>query len=220
MNNSTIPIFKKSLILFFLCCSLWVIAQTISGKIIGASDGDTITIRTADGRNYKIRLNGVDCPEKSQDFGKRAKDFTWNFCYGKKISANLLSKDKYDRNIADVFADGQSLNRALVAAGLAWHYKKYSDDPDLARLEDEARAAKRGLWSIPNPMAPWDYRKRGKPVMNEELSAGEVMVCNSPGAKTYHTKMCMGLSRCKKGVSKMSKASAVSQGRKACGYCH
>ncbi|MEY4110128.1 MAG: hypothetical protein RLZZ46_482 [Bacteroidota bacterium] len=211
--------FKKSIFLFFLFSTLWVIAQTISGKIIAASDGDTITVRTSDGINYKIRLNGIDCPEKSQDFGKRAKDFTWNFCYGKTITANLLSKDKYDRNIGDVFADGQSLNRALLSAGLAWHYKKYSSDESLARLEAEARAAKRGLWSIPNPLPPWDYRKGGGAQPVGELSAGQVMVCNSEGAKTFHAKMCKGLSRCSKGVSKISRSSAENSGKKACGYC-
>lgn len=212
--------FKKSLIIFFFFSALWVFAQSVSGKIISASDGDTIVLRSSDGVNYRIRLNGVDCPEKSQDFGKRAKDFTWNFCYGKNLTANLLSKDKYDRNIAEVFADGQSLNRALLAAGLAWHYKKYNNDPELAGLENEARAAKRGLWSIPNPMAPWDFRHKGdmKPV--GDLNIGEVMVCNSSGAKTYHSKMCNGLSRCNKGISKMSKSSAEGAGKKACGYCY
>jgi micrococcal nuclease len=211
---------RKAIFFVFLFSVFWLLAQAISGKIIAAHDGDTITIRSDAGVNYKIRLNGVDCPEKSQDFGKKAKDFTWNFCYGKTITAKLISKDKYDRNIAEVFANGQSLNSALVAAGLAWHYKKYSSDEGLARLEQDARAARRGLWSIPNPMAPWDFRHKGKSQPVGNLNGDEVMVCNSQGAKTYHKKMCTGLSRCNKGISKLSKSSAESQGRKACGYCY
>jgi endonuclease YncB( thermonuclease family) len=210
---------KKVLFFLLYCLSIWLIAQSLTGKIIGAHDGDTITVRTDAGENIKVRLNGIDCPESGQDFGKRAKDFTWNFCYGKTLRVMVVTKDKYDRVVADVFANGQSLNRALVSAGLAWHFKKYSNDADLASLEDQARASGVGLWSVPNPMPPWVYRRRGELEPVGKLQANEVMICNSKSSKTYHNKVCQGLSRCGKGISKVSKANAISSGRSPCGYC-
>jgi endonuclease YncB( thermonuclease family) len=134
-----------------------------SGKVVGVSDGDTITVRTNDGRTVKVRLNGIDCPESHQAFGSRSKEFTSHYAFGQEVTIKEHGGDKYGRTIGDVILrDGRSLNTELVRSGLAWHYVQYSKDPELARLEKGARAAKVGLWSDPKAVAPWDYRHEGK----------------------------------------------------------
>jgi len=133
-----------------------------SGRVVGISDGDTIKV-LHNGRAEKIRLNGIDCPEKGQAFGNKAKQFTSEMVFGKTVTVHEHGRDKYGRMVGDVLLpDGQSLNRELVAAGLAWWYRKYSKDASLGQLEEEARSAKRGLWADPEPIPPWSWRKQRK----------------------------------------------------------
>lgn len=130
-------------------------------KCIGVSDGDTITVITRNKKRYKVRLAHIDCPEKGQPFGKAAKQFTSDFCFDKMIT--VLYNGKKDRNgrVIGVVMDGneRNLNQSLVKASLAWHFKKYSDDPMYTRLEETARNDRLGLWQDPNPVAPWEWRK-------------------------------------------------------------
>lgn len=209
-----------SILLWLLPLHLCSQIATIQGKLIDIDDGDTFTILTADHTQYKVRLNGIDCPEKGQDFGKKAKQFTYLFCAGNTVTAELLSTDKYSRYIANVTVDGVSLNQSLVAEGLAWHYTKYSSDATLAALEQEARMKRIHIWSLSNPMPPWVYRHRGELQLLSPLEPGNVYVCNSSGAKTYHNKMCSGLSRCSKGISQVSLQDALRSGKHGCGYCY
>ena len=135
-------------------------AEEFSGKVVGVSDGDTITVlqnRTP----IKVRLHGIDCPEIGQDFGSRAKAFTSELVFGQVVKVVPRDIDRYGRTVADVIlADGRILNHELVRAGLAWWYRKYAPDiGTLAELEAAARDAKRGLWSQPNPVPPWEWRK-------------------------------------------------------------
>lgn len=132
-------------------------------KVVGVTDGDTITVISPGGRSYKrtrIRLWGVDCPEKSQAFGQRAKQFTSDLVYGKEVSLDERDVDRYGRTVAVVRVDGKVLNEELVKAGYAWWYERYA--PGEARLRDlqaEARSARRGLWVDANAEPPWDYRR-------------------------------------------------------------
>ena len=135
-------------------------AEEFSGKVVGVSDGDTITVlqnRTP----IKVRLHGIDCPEIGQDFGSRAKAFTSELVFGQVVKVVPRDTDRYGRTVADIIlADGRILNHELVRAGLAWWYRKYAPDiGTLAELEAAARDAKRGLWSQPNPVPPWEWRK-------------------------------------------------------------
>ena len=136
---------------------------TWQGKVVGVSDGDTITV-LHHGKGEKIRLYGIDCPEKSQAFGKRAKQFTSNMVFGKTVEVRPITTDRYGRTIAWVHVNKRVLNEELLTAGLAWHYKRYSSERHLAELEIEARRAKAGLWSDPHAVPPWDYRRGGRAV--------------------------------------------------------
>lgn len=107
--------------------------------------------------------NGIDCPEKEQGFGQRAKQRTATICIGKAVKVVEKGQDRYGGTIGEVFADGQDVNLELVREGLAWWYERYApDDAVLQRLEQEARNARRGLWSDPEPAAPWDWRHSGR----------------------------------------------------------
>jgi micrococcal nuclease len=137
------------------------VAQRLKGKVTGIKDGDTIEI-VIDGKSEKVRLFGIDCPEKSQDFGTKAKEFTAANAFGKYVSVEVHGRDKYKRLLGVVLLPGgENLNLLLVKSGYAWRYR-YSRDKLLLRLEQEARMARRGLWSMPSAQAPWDFRKQKK----------------------------------------------------------
>ncbi len=129
-------------------------------KITKVKDGDTFVL-LMDGKEQTIRLAHIDCPEKKQPFGSKAKQFASNLCFGKYVM--LIHDNKYDRNkrlIAEIILpNDRNVNKEMVKHGLAWHYKEYSDNDEYAQLEITARAQKTGLWSEPEPVAPWNWRK-------------------------------------------------------------
>ena len=138
------------------------LASEYRAKVIAVASGDVFTV-LHQSRTEKIRLNGIDCPEPDQPFGKRAKQFTSNLALGKTVTVVSVGQDRQGRLVADVFlADGQLLSYLLVKEGLAWWYRQYAlDNTTLEQLEREARKAKKGLWVDPNAVAPWQWR-RGK----------------------------------------------------------
>jgi len=120
-------------------------SETFIGKVVGVSDGDTISVMR-EGRAVKVRLHGIDCPEKGQPFGTRAKRFTSEMAFGMEVEVQVQTTDRYGRIVGEVILpDGLSLNKQLVSMGLAWWYRKYApNDRTLKALETGARAAKRG----------------------------------------------------------------------------
>lgn len=147
--------------LVILCLSVptATLALEFAGKVVGVHDGDTISVLHGR-KTERIRLNGIDCPEKRQPFGKVAKQYTSALVFGKDVTVTSQGRDRYGRTIGEVtLPDGPSLNRELVKAGLAWWYRKYSKDSSLGDLEAEARLARRGLWADPHPIPPWEWRK-------------------------------------------------------------
>ena len=108
-------------------------------------------------------MSGIDCPEKGQAFGKKAKQFTSTLIHGKEVTIHVLSKDRHGRTVSDVvLPDRTNVSRELLRAGLAWWYRQYSKDVSLGALEQEAQQAKRGLWADPNPIPPWEIRHPGQ----------------------------------------------------------
>jgi endonuclease YncB( thermonuclease family) len=142
--------------------------DTITGKVVAITDGDTFKLLTKDSILYRIRIANIDCPEKKQPFSKRAKQFTSEAIFGKNVKVEILSTDRYGRLIGIViYNDSLILNNELVKNGMAWHYIKYSDDEDLQKLEDEARASKVGLWQDKNAIPPWEWRSNKKNKTNK-----------------------------------------------------
>ncbi len=133
--------------------------KEIQGKVIKIADGDTFTLIFENDFDVRVRLNGIDCPEKSQPFSKRAKQALSDFIFAKMVVVRYKNKDGYGRVLGDVFVDGLHINKEMLKLGLSWHYKRYSDDVELDSLERDARQNRRGLWSEKNPIPPWEWRK-------------------------------------------------------------
>lgn len=133
-------------------------AADIEGKVVSITDGDTIVVRPENGLSVKVRLDGIDAPERRQPFSAAAQDRLGEMVFGKVVTLKTKGTDRYGRTLATVMVGETNANLELVKAGLAWHYKQYSKDAELARAEAEARRAKRGLWVDPAPVAPWDHR--------------------------------------------------------------
>lgn len=146
-----------SIFLTFLLISYFN-TQTFTAKVVGVLDGDTIDV-LFNNEQIRIRVDGIDCPEKRQAFGTKAKQFTSDFCFGKNVIIKKKDVDRYGRTIARVIYNGKDLSEELVKEGFAWHYKKYSDDEFLSRLEIQARRSGVGLWCEDDPVAPWCFRK-------------------------------------------------------------
>ena len=128
-------------------------------KVVGVSDGDTFKVLYQENQEVKVRLGHIDAPEMGQPFGKSAKKFASDLCFGKEVKiVKQKKKDRYQRIIAEVFVGETNINKEIVRAGYAWHFKKYSLDKEYDKIEAEARENKRGLWQDKNPVAPWTWR--------------------------------------------------------------
>jgi endonuclease YncB( thermonuclease family) len=161
------------LLYHFLGCLRWLLllavvlpagllAQTMAGRVVAVADGDTFTLLTANKQQVKVRLHGIDCPEKKQPYGAAAKAFTSRAVFGQMVEVRSSKKDRWGRLLGTVWYQHgqQNLNENLLAAGLAWHFKKYDRQPRWAQLERQARAERRGLWQDASPIAPWQWRGR------------------------------------------------------------
>lgn len=134
-------------------------AQLDSGRVTGCHDGDTIKV-LLDGKETSIRLEGIDSPELGQPYGRNSKEALSGLIFGKVVTVKETGKpDRYGRKIARIFVDGADVNLAMVQQGFAWHFTTYSKERALADAEKEARTEKRGLWTAPDPVAPWEWRK-------------------------------------------------------------
>ena len=139
-------------------CTLW--AGGFSARVIGVVDGDTIEVLHKE-RLERVELHGIDCPEKGQPFGKRAKQATSDLILGKQVEIAKHGTDKDKHIVAEVLLpDGRNVNQSLVLNGWCWWSRKYAPkDMALQQAEEVAKATKKGLWADPNPVPPWIYRR-------------------------------------------------------------
>lgn len=159
-------------------------AGTISGKVIGVMDGDTIEVLDVTKTPHRIRLEGIDAPEKAQPFGQRSKQNLSDLVFSKQVEVQFSKTDKYGRTVGKIIVNGKDANLEQVKDGFAWHYKEYqkeqssSDRVAYAEAETKARALKTGLWFDSNPMPPWDWRHGGK---NEPTAQSHASGCPCGG---------------------------------------
>lgn len=143
-------------------------AYELTGRIVSVADGDTVTLLDANLRQHKIRLSGIDAPEKRQPFGNRSRLHLGALVFGRQVTADCPKTDRYKRAVCRLEVDGIDANLAQLEAGMAWHYKAYAREqraPDrrrYAQAEDHARETRLGLWADRAPVAPWDFRKARK----------------------------------------------------------
>lgn len=151
-----------------IALTLWVAAPdaTAAGSaelrctVSSVHDGDSLRVRCpGNRRSVRVRMEQIDAPELEQAYGKHARDYLRRLCrVGSDAVIHTTGKDQYDRLLGNVYCNGKSVNEEMVASGSAWVYKRYARDRKLFRLQDEARAQRRGLWSAGKPIEPWRWR--------------------------------------------------------------
>ena len=143
-------------------------ATTLQGKVVNVADGDTITVLDANNTQHKIRLQGIDAPEKAQAFGQKSKQSLHQLIHSKQVSVEFQKKDKYGRTVGKVVFNGLDVCLEQIKLGMAWHYKQYeSEQPKeeretYAQSELAARSMAVGIWKDKNPTPPWEFRKQAK----------------------------------------------------------
>jgi len=152
---------RLAALVFLLCILSPAHAETLVGRVVGVHDGDTLTLLNDQKRQTKVRLAEIDTPESKQPYGSRSKQALSDLVFGKTVQVEIRDTDRYGRTVGRVSVGSTDVNAALVASGAAWVYRQYSSDPDLLRLEAEARAAQRGLWGLPEAQRtpPWEWRR-------------------------------------------------------------
>ena len=145
------------ILLFFLGFS--ALGEDLRGKVVKVADGDTITVLDAASNQHKIRLQGIDAPEKGQAFGKASGRYLSGLVAGRDVRVAWTKRDRYNRILGTVYLDERNINLEMLTAGFAWHYKKYDSSPAYAQAESAAREAKRGLWQDKSPIEPESFRK-------------------------------------------------------------
>lgn len=163
--------FRLSYQLLLKCIVLMLLvievnAEVLNGTVVGISDGDTITVQDISNNEHKVRLMGIDAPEKSQAFGREAKQTLSNYIYKKKVSVEYKKLDKYKRIVGKVTLDGQDICLQMIREGMAWHYTEYEieqskTDRELYReAEAKAREVNLGLWVEKQAVSPWIFRQK------------------------------------------------------------
>jgi len=157
---------KNLIFVFSFCFTSICYAETITGQVVGVLDGDTITILDTANIQYKIRLSGIDAPEKKQAFGATSKKNLSDMVFTKSVNVSWHKKDRYGRLIGKVLINDIDVNLKQIESGMAWFYKQYQSEQSFndriyyARAENAAKGKKIGLWGEINPIAPWEYRKK------------------------------------------------------------
>lgn len=170
----------KYILIFLLSSNLYSVE--IIGKVVGVTDGDTIKVLDANKTLYKVRLYGIDAPEKKQPYGQKAKEYLSSLVFEQEVKLIIVNKDRYGRVVAKVYllagdfcgkkvyddmvAANEEVNLEMVKAGYAWVYRQYIKWPDSylwGEDELEAKKLRLGLWQDKNPIEPWNYRKSKKP---------------------------------------------------------
>jgi endonuclease YncB( thermonuclease family) len=182
------PIKITTTLLFFLATFI-AQATTLHGKVVHIADGDTLTILTESKEQVKIRLAGIDTPEKAQPFGNKAKQSLAALTFQKQVLIEVETKDQYGRTVCTVIVNGSDANAELVRQGMAWVYRKYTKDQKLYALEAEAKRAKRGLWATDKPIEPWLWRK-GKRTVEHDISMVKGTIIGNKNSHIYHLSNC------------------------------
>ncbi|MCP5158502.1 MAG: thermonuclease family protein [Gammaproteobacteria bacterium] len=155
----------------------------LHGQASRIIDGDTFILETGQ-RSLRIRLSAIDAPEKNQPYGVVATRFLEDLLTGKAVQVRDEGADKYRRTLGRVFVGNRDVNAALVEQGAAWVYRQYNHDLELLTLEAQAKAQQRGLWALPDPIAPWDWRKTRKSQKIEVRSEADRSAGCQPDKRT------------------------------------
>jgi endonuclease YncB( thermonuclease family) len=148
-----------------LSTALTALAETLAGEVVGLADGDTLTVLDQSKAQHRIRLAGIDAPEKRQPFGDRSRQHLASLTFRKQVVVDWHKADRYGRIVGKVTVGEVDVGLEQVRAGMAWHYKAYEreqspeDRATYAAAEEHARAGHLGLWRETGPLPPWDFRR-------------------------------------------------------------
>ena len=207
-----------TLLVFLVCLAAspaW--GAELLGRVVGLADGDTLTLLTAERDQVRVRLGEIDTPESRQPYGTRARQILSGLVFGKDVRIVVQDTDRYGRTVGRVYAGAQDVNAEMVRQGAAWVYRQYSRDAELLRIEAEAKAARRGLWALPEAerIPPWEWRAaarnggggarigvptapaRSSPTISSGFTCGAKQYCRemvSCAEARFHLQQC-GLSR-------------------------
>ena len=161
MDEGTQVVTRKNRILFaglalVFSCSAFA---DFPGKVVAVADGDTITV-LRDQEQVKVRLTEIDAPEKAQAFGNQAKQALSALVFGKEVHVVDHGSDRYRRTLGRVYQGEIDVNAEMIKSGMAWVYRRYSTDQSLYPMEAKAKEQTRGLWADPEPVPPWEWRRR------------------------------------------------------------
>lgn len=134
----------------------------VTGKVVAISDGDTLTVLDGEKEQHKIRLAGIDAPEKGQPFGTKARQALADKVFGQTVRVEVIDVDRYKREVGRIFLDKRFINEEMVRDGFAWRYTQYDKPGDFTAAEADAREHRRGLWVDPDPVPPWEWRKAAR----------------------------------------------------------
>lgn len=225
--------FNRAVIAIIMSLIIPAISLAWQGKVVNVSDGDTVTV-LHDGKQEKVRLYGIDCPEKGQAFGQVAKDFTSSMVAGKVVEVTDKDKDGYGRTVGVVTVEGVNVNISAVESGCAWVYTQYCKEQfckDWKKAEEAARISGDRMWGDPNIIPPWDWRHGGKQVAavisvddndtrsinRQDAVAGEFH--GNVNSRKFHGPWCRHYN-CKNCTATFaSRNEAVASGYSPCGVC-
>ncbi|MDG4562255.1 MAG: thermonuclease family protein [Candidatus Competibacter sp.] len=182
-----------------------LLAAEYTGKVVGISDGDTLTLLVPDGASFKqvkVRLGEIDTPESKQPYGERAKQALSDLAYNQQARVVVQDTDRYGRTVGRVYVGNVDVNAELVKQGAAWVYRQYLKDQSLLKLEADAKAAKRGLWGLPEAQRcpPWDWRKKACPT-SASAPAPASPAASAPTAASSGGFTCAGKRYCREMTS-------------------
>ena len=155
---------RSLVIVFSLLMTVSAHAEIITGRVVGIADGDTLTLLDATNQQHKIRLAGIDAPEKNQDFGQKSKTSLSAMTFNQPAKADCRKRDRFQREICVVFVEGKDVGLEQVRAGMAWWYRQYAKEQtaqeraDYEQAELMAKLHRYGLWDSKNSTPPWDWR--------------------------------------------------------------
>jgi endonuclease YncB( thermonuclease family) len=173
--SSASPAMRFAIIAICSLCFFPAHAKIITGRVVKIADGDTLTVLDRLNRQHKVRLIGIDAPERKQPFSTISRQHLANLVFGKKVRVEWYKRDHYQRVLGKVLLNGQDINLEQLKAGLAWHYKQYQGDQLrgdrglYAKAQKHASLKGIGLWSDSSPVAPWDFRRRKRAIAADEV---------------------------------------------------